>query len=69
MVSEAATNKYGSVTRETQKPRQLVWENPLAWIALTRGSVHPRESSMLELVHRELHQLADSRTPTGAADI
>jgi hypothetical protein len=69
MVSEAAINKYGSVTRETQKPRQLVWENPLAWIALTRGSVHPRESSVLELVHRELEQLATSRTPTGAADI
>ncbi len=69
LVSEAAINKYGPVTRETQKPRQLVWENPLAWIALTRGSVHPRESSILELVHRELQQLASSRTPTGIADI
>jgi hypothetical protein len=69
VVSEAAINKYGPVTRETHRPRQLVWENPLAWIALTRGSVHPRESSVLELVHRELQDLADSRTPTGAADI
>jgi hypothetical protein len=69
MVSEAAIKKYGPVTRETQKPRQLVWENPLAWVALTRGSVHPRESSVLELVHRELQHVASSRTPTGVADI
>jgi hypothetical protein len=69
IVSEAALSKYGVVTRETQKPRQLVWENPLAWVTLTRGSVHPRESSILELVHRELQLLAASRTPTAAADI
>ena len=69
LVNEAATQKYGPVTRETQKPRQLVWENPLAWVALTRGLVHPPEPSVLELVHRELQRLADSRTPTSAADI
>ncbi len=69
VVHEAAIKKYGPATRETQKPRQIVWENPLAWVALTRGSVHPRESSLLELVHRQLHELASSRTPTAAADI
>ena len=69
LVSEAAIKKFGPVTRKTQKPRQLIWENPLAWVALSRGSVHPRESSVLELVHRELQQLAVSRTPTAAADI
>ena len=69
VVHDAAIKKFGPVTRETQKPRQIIWENPLAWVALTRGSVHPRESSVLELVHRELHELASSRTPTGAADI
>ncbi len=67
--SEAAIKKFGPVTRETQRPRQLVWENPVAWISLTRGSVHPPEASVLELVHRQLHQIADSRTPSGAADI
>lgn len=69
LVSEAAIKKYGPVTRETQKPRQLIWENPLAWVALTRGTVHPPEPSTIELVHRELQRLADSRTPTSAADI
>jgi hypothetical protein len=69
LVSEAAIKKYGPVTRETQKPRQLVWDNPLASIVLTRGSVHPREASVLELVHKKLDELAASRTPTGAADI
>jgi hypothetical protein len=69
LFSEAAVKKFGPVTRETQKPRQLVWENPIAWISLTRGSVHPPEPSVLELVHRELHTLADSRTPSAAADI
>ncbi len=69
MVSEAAVKKYGAAAKETNKPRQLVWENPLAWVALTRGSVHPRESSVLELVHRQLHEVASSRAPTGAADI
>jgi hypothetical protein len=69
LISEAAIKKYGPVTRDTQKPRQLVWENPVAWVALTRGTVHPPEPSVLELVHRQLQQLADSRVPTAATDI
>ena len=69
VVSEAAVKKYGDPTRETTKPRQLIWENPLAWVALTRGTVHPREASVLELVHRQLNEIASSRTPSGAADI
>lgn len=69
LVSEAAIKKYGPVTRETQKPRQLIWENPIATVVLTRGSVHPREASILELTHKQLDELATSRTPTGAADI
>jgi hypothetical protein len=69
LVSEAAIKKYGPVTRETHKPRQLVWENPLASVILTRGTVHPREPSILELVYKQLAELAASRTPTGAADI
>ena len=69
LVHEAATKKYGPVSRETQKPRQLVWENPLAWVALTRGTVHPREASVLELVHRQFNTLADSRLPKGETDI
>jgi hypothetical protein len=69
VVSEAAIQKYGPVTRETQKPRQLVWENPLASVFLTRGSVHPREASMLDLQHKQLTELAMSRAPTAAADI
>ena len=70
VVSEAATKKYGDPSNETNKPRrQLVWENSIAWVSLTRGTVHPREASVLELVHRQLHELAVSRTPTAAADI
>jgi hypothetical protein len=69
LISEAAIQKYGPVSRETHKPRQLVWENPIAWVSLTRGTVHPPEPSVLELVHRQLHHLADSRTPTSATDI
>jgi hypothetical protein len=69
LVSEAAIKRYGPVTRDTQKPRQLLWENPLSSVILTRGSVHPREASVLELVHRQLAELAISRTPSGAEDI
>ena len=68
LISEAAVNKYGPANRETQKPRQLIWENPVAYVALTRGTVHPPEPSVLELVYRQLQQVAESRTPTGAAD-
>jgi hypothetical protein len=67
--SEAAIKKYGPVTHDIPKPRQLVWENPVASITLSRGSVHPREPSVLELVHKQLEQLAASRAPTAAADI
>jgi ribosomal protein S27E len=69
LISEAAISKYGPVSRETQKPRQLIWENAMAWVALTRGTVHPPEASVIELVHRQLHQVAESRVPTGASDI
>jgi hypothetical protein len=69
LFTEAAIKKFGPVTRENQKPRELVWENPVAWISLTRGQVHPPEPSVLELVHRQLHHVASSRTPTSTADI
>lgn len=69
LISEAAVQKYGPVSRESQKPRQLVWENPLAWVALTRGTVHPPEPSVLELVHRQLQHIAELRVPSGATDI
>ena len=69
VVSEAAIKKYGPVTRETQKPRQLIWENPVATVVLTRGTLHPPEPSVLELLHKQLYELASSRTPTAAADI
>ncbi len=69
IVSEAAIKKYGPATREVQKPRQLIWENPIAAITLTRGTVHPREASVLELVHKQLAELAMSRAPTAAGDI
>jgi hypothetical protein len=69
LVSEAAIKKYGPVTRETQKPRQLIWENPLATVILTRGTVHPREASVLELIHKQLDELASTRAPSASADI
>jgi hypothetical protein len=69
LVSEAAIKKYGPVTRETHKPRQLVWENPVASVVLTRGTVHPVQASTLYLVHKQWSTLAESRTPTGAGDI
>lgn len=69
VISEAAVKKYGPVTRDIPKPRQLIWENPLAAITLTRGSVHPREASVLELVHKQLAELAMSRAPAAGADI
>jgi hypothetical protein len=69
VVSEAAVTKYGPVTRETQSPRQLAWENPLSTVILNRGMVHPPEPSTLVLVHRQFAALAESRTPKGAGDI
>ena len=69
LVSEAAINKYGPVIRETQRPRQLFWENAASSVILTRGSVHPREPSVLELVHKQLDELASKRAPSAAADI
>jgi hypothetical protein len=69
IVSEAAIKKYGPVTRENQRPRQLYWENPFASIVLTRGNVHPREPSILELTYKQLAEVAGSRAPSAAADI
>jgi len=69
VISEAALKKYGPTTRQTNQPRQLIWDNPFASIILTRGQVHPREPSMLELVYKQLAEVAASRAPTAAADI
>jgi hypothetical protein len=68
-VAAAAVKKYGLATRETQNPRQIVWENPLATVVLTRGSVHPVEASVLSVIHKQLAALAESRAPTSDADI
>jgi hypothetical protein len=69
LISEAAIKKYGPVTRESHKPRQLIWENAVSTVILTRGTVHPREASVLELIHKQLDELAASRAPSAAADI
>lgn len=69
VVSEAAKNKYGTVTHDSQNPRQLIWENPLATVILKRGTLSPPEPSTLALVHKQLEELAASRAPTAAADI
>jgi hypothetical protein len=69
VVSEAVIEKYGPPTYETKQPRELVWENAVSRIVLTRGMVHPRTASSLHLVHKQLLETAESRTPKGAGDI
>ena len=69
VVSDALVNKYGLPVQETKEPRQLGWENQLSSIVLTRGTVHPRTPSTLNLVHKELLASADSRTPQASQDI
>jgi hypothetical protein len=69
LVSDAALGKYGTPTAESQRPRQLIWDNPAASVVLTRGSVHPPEPSQLVLTHKALVALAASRAPKGAGDI
>lgn len=69
VISDAVIKKYGPPARESQKPRQLHWDKPMATLSLTRGTVHPREASTLELIHNQLAQLAASRAPSAAADI
>lgn len=68
-VNDAAVKKFGPITREVARPRQLVWENSVAEIILMRGSVHPPAPSVLHFVHKELAKTAESRTPVGSEDI
>jgi ribosomal protein S27E len=69
VVSDAVIKKYGPPNREIKQPREFIWENTVAWVDLLRGSVHPRTPSTLNLVHKQLLALAESRAPKGAADI
>ena len=69
LVSEAAIKKYGPVTSETQRPRQLIWENPVSSVTFTRGSVHPPEPSTLVVMHKELAKAAEARAVRGVSDI
>jgi hypothetical protein len=69
MVSEALVEKYGPPTRENRQPREMIWENEVSLIGLTRGTVHPRVASTLHLIHKQLMSDAESRKPQGAADV
>jgi len=69
LVSEALTQKYNLPSREIKQPRELIWENPTSLIILARGTVHPRTSSAMHLVHKELLAIAETRAPHGAEDI
>jgi hypothetical protein len=69
VVSEAVVQKYGPPTHETKQPRELIWENNVSRIVLTRGTVHPRTASSLHLVHNELLALMESRAPQASEDI
>ena len=69
MVHEAVKMKYGKPTRETKQPLELIWENNIAEIVLTRGTVHPRTYSTLHMVHKELMKLVQSRAPKATDDI
>ena len=65
LVSEAVLQKYGPPTHEIKQPRELVWENNVSQIILTRGTVHPRTYSTLHLVHKQQLATVESRTPEG----
>ena len=69
LVSEAVVQKYGPPMHETKQPREIIWENNVARIVLTRGTVHPRTASKLELVHSQLLAMAESRMPRASEDI
>ena len=69
VVSEAVLQKYGPPSHETKHPRELIWENNVSRIILTRGTVHPRTASSIHMVHSELLATMESRTPKGAGDI
>jgi hypothetical protein len=69
VVSEAVVQKYGPPTRESKQPRELVWENNVSQIILSRGTVHPRTHSSLHLVHNALQAMAESRAPRASEDI
>jgi hypothetical protein len=69
VVNEALAQKYGPPTKEIKQPREVVWENKVSLVVITRGSVHPRVPSTLHLVHKELAAVAESRAPTGMSDV
>jgi hypothetical protein len=69
MVNEAVVNKFGPPSRETKQPRELIWDNNVSRIVLTRGTVHPRTASSLHLIHKELLAAAESRMPKASHDI
>jgi hypothetical protein len=69
VVSDAVVQKYGPPAHETKQPRELVWENNVAQIVLTRGTVHPRTYSSLHLVHKQLLASVVSRAPKASDDI
>ena len=69
VVHEAFVQKYGPPMRENKQPREFIWENNVSAVGLTRGTVHPRVASTLNVLHKQLFATAQSRKPEGAADV
>ena len=69
VVSEAAIKKYGPAYARNPETAATCVGKPACTVHLTRGTVHPREASILELEHKQLAELAASRAPTAAGDI
>lgn len=69
LVREALAAKHGAPTSEIKDPLELAWTNAVSTIRLVRGTMRPKKFSSLLVIHHELQQLAESRTPRRGDDL
>jgi hypothetical protein len=69
LIHDAAVQKYGPPTRENKERCELAWDNGVSSIKLTRGSIRPKKSSSLLVVHHELQKSSEGRQPARSADL
>jgi hypothetical protein len=69
LVREAMVQKHGPPTQEFKERVELAWENSVSTIRVVRGTMRPKKSSSLLLIHRQLQGLAEGRTPQRDEDL
>jgi hypothetical protein len=69
LIHNALVQKQGPPQRENKERMEIVWDNGVSTIKLTRGTMRPKKASTLLYIHNQLQKSAEGRAPKREADL